>query len=78
MQNLFLESFKPKNIIDNPSVQELREMSLEQGGIITEFGNLAVVTSVRNRIAKFTEVIMGEPGIESWSIRSWTILKIRR
>jgi phosphoenolpyruvate carboxykinase (ATP) len=65
MKNLFLESFKPRNIIDNPSIQELKELSLKQGGIITEFGNLSVVTSVRNRIAKFTEVIMGEPGLNS-------------
>ena len=62
MQNVFLESFKPKQVIDNPSEEELRARSLEQGGTITEFGNLAVVTSVRNRIAKFTEVIMSDPG----------------
>ncbi len=65
MKNMFLESFKPKKIIDNPSIQELKELSLKQGGIITEFGNLSVVTSVRNRIAKFTEVIMSEPGLNS-------------
>jgi phosphoenolpyruvate carboxykinase (ATP) len=61
MQNIFLEKFRPKSIVDNPSEEQLRELALKQGGIITEFGNLAVVTSVRNRIAKFTEVIMGDP-----------------
>ncbi len=61
MQNIFPEKFKPKSIVDNPSEEQLRNLALEQGGIITEFGNLAVVTSVRNRIAKFTEVIMGDP-----------------
>jgi len=60
MQDVFAAEFKPKRIIDNPSEEKLREWSLEQGGIITEFGNLSVVTAVRNRIAKFTEVVMGE------------------
>jgi len=60
MQDIFAKEFKPKRIIDNPSEEKLREWALEQGGIITEFGNLAVVTAVRNRIAKFTEVVMGE------------------
>ena len=61
MRNIFDQEFKPKRIIDNPSEEKLREWALEQGGIITEFGNLSVTTEVRNRIAKFTEVIMGEP-----------------
>jgi len=56
----FAEMFQPKRIIDNPSDEKLREWALEQGGVITEFGNLAVTTQVRNRIAKFTEVVMGE------------------
>ena len=60
MQRISEKEFKPKRIIDNPSEAELRGWALERGGIITEFGNLAVVTSVRNRIAKFTEVVMGE------------------
>jgi len=61
MRNVFAQEFQPKRIIDNPSEETLREWALEQGGIITEFGNLAVTTEVRNRIAKFTEVVMGEP-----------------
>ncbi len=48
--------FQPKRVIDNPSDEQLRAWALEQGGIITEAGNLAVVTKVRNRSAKFTEV----------------------
>lgn len=60
MQEIFTEGFKPKRIIDNPSEEKLKEWALEQGGIITEFGNLSVVTAVRSRIAKFTEVVMGE------------------
>ena len=60
----FAEMFQPKRIIDNPSDEKLREWALEQGGVITEFGNLAVITKVRNRIAKFTEVVMGELGEE--------------
>ncbi len=58
MQCIFAKEFKPRRIIDNPSEEKLREWSLEQGGVITEFGNLSVVTKVRNRIAKFTEVVM--------------------
>ncbi|MFC2006314.1 phosphoenolpyruvate carboxykinase [Chloroflexota bacterium] len=60
MHNIFAKEFKPKRIIDNPSGDKLREWALEQGGAITEFGNLSVVTQVRNRIAKFTEVVMEE------------------
>ncbi len=60
MQDVFAEEFKPKRIIDNPSEEKLKEWALEQGGIITEFGNLSVITAVRNRIAKFTEVVMGK------------------
>jgi len=56
----FAKMFQPKRIIDNPSDDKLREWALEQGGVITEFGNLAVTTKVRNRIAKFTEVVMDE------------------
>lgn len=50
--------FAPKRIIDNPTDAELRQMALEQGGVITQFGNLAMVTRVRNRSAKFTEIIL--------------------
>jgi len=64
MQDIFFRDFRPKRIIDNPSEDKLREWALEQGGIITEFGNLAVTTRVRNRIAKFTEVVIGEPDQE--------------
>jgi phosphoenolpyruvate carboxykinase (ATP) len=65
MKDIFSAEFKPKRIIDNPSEDELREWALEQGGILSEFGNLAVTTKTRNRIAKFTEVVMGEPDQES-------------
>jgi phosphoenolpyruvate carboxykinase (ATP) len=60
MKDIFAQEFRPKRIIDNPTEEQLRMRSLEQGGIITEFGNLSVITKVRNRIAKFTEVVMGE------------------
>jgi phosphoenolpyruvate carboxykinase (ATP) len=61
MRNILIDGLHPKRIFDNPSEEKLREWSLEQGGVITEYGNLAVVTSVRNRIARFTEVIMDRP-----------------
>ncbi|MBU2608643.1 MAG: phosphoenolpyruvate carboxykinase [Chloroflexi bacterium] len=61
MEKIFGHEFKPKRIIDNPSDEQLREWALERGGVVTEFGNLSVVTKVRNRIAKFTEVVTGEP-----------------
>lgn len=60
MQDIYLSEFKPKRIIDNPAEEKLREWAIEQGGVVTEFGNLAVQTKVRNRIAKFTEVVMGK------------------
>ncbi|MBN1917758.1 MAG: phosphoenolpyruvate carboxykinase [Verrucomicrobia bacterium] len=49
--------FTPKKLIANPSDAELREMCLRQDGKITQFGNIAVISRVRNRSAKFTEVI---------------------
>ena len=61
MERIFGHEFRPKRIIDNPSDEQLREWALERGGVLTEFGNLSVVTKVRNRIAKFTEVVTGEP-----------------
>ena len=60
MQDIFAQDFKPKRITDNPSDEKLRQCALEKGGVITEFGNPALTTSVRNRIAKFTEVVMGK------------------
>ena len=62
MHSILAREFKPKRIVDNPSEDQLREWALEQGGVITEFGNLSVVTTVRNRIAKFTEVVMDKLG----------------
>jgi len=50
------DEFKPKEIIDNPSDKELRGWALEGGGVMTSFGNLAVFTKVKSRIAKFTQV----------------------
>jgi len=61
MNKIFGKTFQPRKIIDNPSDESLREWALQHGGIITEFGNLSVITRVRNRMAKLTEVIMDEP-----------------
>ena len=60
MRDIFTAKFHPGNIIDNPSEERLRDWALEQGGVVSEFGNLAVTTRIRNRIAKFTEVVLGE------------------
>ena len=60
MHTIFAKEFKPKRIINNPSEAELRERALKRGGVITEFGNLSVVTKVRNRSAKFTKVVLDE------------------
>jgi phosphoenolpyruvate carboxykinase (ATP) len=49
--------FAPKNLINNPTDAELRAMCLKQDGKVTQFGNIAVISRVRNRSAKFTEVI---------------------
>ncbi len=61
MNKIFGKPFQPRKIIDNPSDDNLKEWALQHGGIITEFGNLAVTTKVRNRMAKLTEVIMEGP-----------------
>ena len=65
MDGIFAKEFKPKRIIDNPPEEKLREWSLEQGGVITEFGNLSVVTHTRNRIAGVTKVIMADLDAEN-------------
>ena len=64
MNKIFGKPFQPRKIIDNPSDESLREWALHHGGVITEFGNLSVTTRVRNRMAKLTEVTMGEPAPE--------------
>jgi phosphoenolpyruvate carboxykinase (ATP) len=61
MNKIFGKPFQPRKVIDNPSDDSLREWALQHGGSITEFGNLSVVTRVRHRMAKLTEVIMGDP-----------------
>jgi len=58
MHQIFAKEFRPKRVVDNPSDKELRALAFNHGGTITEFGNLSVVTSVRNRIAKYTEVVL--------------------
>jgi phosphoenolpyruvate carboxykinase (ATP) len=65
MNELFGKRFEPRKIMDNPSEESLRDWALQHGGVITEFGNLAVTTSVRNRMAKLTEVIMDHPEPEA-------------
>lgn len=50
------ERFDPAKVFDNPGDSQLREWALEQGGVITQAGNLAVITKVRSRSAKFTEI----------------------
>jgi len=49
MLDIFREKFHPRKIIENPSEDILRESALETGGILSEFGTLAVTTRVRNR-----------------------------
>jgi len=61
MNKIFGKPLQPRKIIDNPSDDSLRAWALQHGGVITEFGNLSVITRVRHRMAKLTEVIMGEP-----------------
>jgi phosphoenolpyruvate carboxykinase (ATP) len=53
---IFGMEFNPGKVIDNPTDLQLRKWSLEQGGVITQTGNLAVTTKVRSRSAKFTEI----------------------
>jgi len=52
--------FRAREIIDNPDIETLQDWALEKGGLISQFGSLAVITQIRNRIAKFTEIIMEE------------------
>lgn len=60
----FLDAVKQidKNalLLINPSLEELREMA-RKGEKTTEFGSPCYITRVRNRSAKFTEIITDEP-----------------
>jgi phosphoenolpyruvate carboxykinase (ATP) len=53
---IYGQVFKPGKVIDNPRDDQLRTLAIEQGGVITQAGNLAVITKVRSRSAKFTEI----------------------
>jgi len=53
---IYGEMFRPGKVIDNPSDEQLRAWALEQGGMMTQVGNLAVAINVRSRSAKFTEI----------------------
>ncbi len=57
---IYGKTFKPGKVIDNPSDAQMREWALEQGGQVTQVGNLSVITAVRNRSAKFTEIYHGK------------------
>jgi len=57
---IYGKTFKPGRVIDNPTDEQLRLWALDQGGVITQVGNLAVTTTVRSRSAKFTEVFHGK------------------
>ena len=48
--------FEPGKVTGNPEGDQLRAWAIEQGGVITQAGNLAVITKVRSRSAKFTEI----------------------
>jgi phosphoenolpyruvate carboxykinase (ATP) len=50
--------FKPGKVIDNPGDGQLKTWAIEQGGVITQVGNLSVITKVRSRSAKFTEIFL--------------------
>ena len=65
MNKILGKRFEPGKIIDNPSEESLREWALQHGGVTTEFGNLSVITRVRNRMAKLTEVVMDRPDPEA-------------
>ncbi|MFC2068119.1 phosphoenolpyruvate carboxykinase [Chloroflexota bacterium] len=70
LNTIFGKSFRPRRIIDNPSDKDLRDWALQYGGIITEFGNISVVTRVRNRMAKLTEVIIDRPGNDDFKLEA--------
>lgn len=50
----------PKELIVNPSFRELRELARKDERT-TEFGSPSYITRIRNRSAKFTEIIYDEP-----------------
>ena len=47
----------------NPAIDEMRALA-SKGERTTEFGSPSYVTEIRNRSAKFTEIIHGEPSQE--------------
>jgi phosphoenolpyruvate carboxykinase (ATP) len=55
--------FVPKNVVQNPDLQILRELA-KKDEITTEFGSPSYCSKVMNRSAKFTEIIYDEPSKE--------------
>ena len=54
---------KPKKLLENLSSEELRALAKDEEQT-TEFGSASYITKIRNRSAKFTEVIEDEPTLE--------------
>jgi phosphoenolpyruvate carboxykinase (ATP) len=57
--NIFENQLQPKEIIINPSFEELRSIAKERE-LTTEFGSASYTSKIRNRSAKFTDIIYGE------------------
>lgn len=57
---LYGRTFRPGRVLDNPDDEQLRARTIEQGVIITQVGNLAVITNVKSRSARFTEIYHGK------------------
>ncbi len=66
-KSIFLKKLDPRDLIVNPSSEEMRKLA-KKDERTTEFGSAAYITTVRSRIAKFTEVVFGDPTEEQANI----------
>jgi phosphoenolpyruvate carboxykinase (ATP) len=62
-KNVFKNPVRAKEVIVNPSFEELRSLAKNKE-ITTEFGSASYTSKVRNRSAKFTEILYDGPSDE--------------
>ncbi|MCL5035754.1 MAG: phosphoenolpyruvate carboxykinase (ATP) [Chloroflexi bacterium] len=83
--NPFEMPVEAARIIDNPSHEELRELARKDEKTTT-YGSASYISKIRNRSAKFTEIIFGEPNEDQLRIltavrealKSKTLLRVDR
>lgn len=83
--NIFLNPIEAQEIINNPSLDEIREMAKDQERT-TQYGSASYTSKIKNRSAKMTEIVYGETTEEQEKtlrevqefLKSQTLIRIDR